>query len=135
MLERQDHLEKQMQVLSQHHVDGMRAFKEFTTLYDARHLNQCDYDMNDQFKLNYILEYMPDLNSVIKRYDEIFERLSKLEKGRALRYEETVEKKMKKARFWKKQQKGKQKEKGSASGKQEGDQEGVKKNKGKHAKE
>ncbi|KAL4344348.1 hypothetical protein AHAS_Ahas11G0169400 [Arachis hypogaea] len=117
-----------MQELAQHHIDGMRAFKEFTTLHNLRYENQRDYDMNAQTKLNYTLEHMPGLNSAFSSYDEYFKERGYLEVERTLRHDEAVKKKMKKVGFWKKL-KGKQKGKGETS-----NQEEERKKKGKQAK-
>ncbi|KAL4391265.1 hypothetical protein AHAS_Ahas03G0227800 [Arachis hypogaea] len=78
----------------------MRAFKEFTTLQNVRYETERDYDMNAQTKLNYVVEHMPVLNSAILGYDEYFKMLGDLEIERALRHDEAVKKKIKKAGFW-----------------------------------
>ncbi|KAL4321404.1 hypothetical protein AHAS_Ahas14G0107100 [Arachis hypogaea] len=86
--------------LAQLQVDNMRAFKEFTTLQDARYEVQADYNINSQIKLNYIAEHLHSLNPPFPIYDQYFKERNDIEVDKAIRLEDRVEETMKKAGFW-----------------------------------
>ncbi|KAL4315473.1 hypothetical protein AHAS_Ahas15G0188600 [Arachis hypogaea] len=92
----------QMQELTQMQAENMRAFKEFTTLQDARYGVQADYKINSQIKLSYIADHLHNMEPAFPTYDEYFKRRSEREVDKALLLEDKVKETMKKAGFWQK---------------------------------
>ncbi|QHO57721.1 uncharacterized protein DS421_3g84660 [Arachis hypogaea] len=90
--------------LAQMQAENMRAFKEFTTLQDARYEVQADYNINSQIKLNYIGEHLHNMDPVFPTYDEFFNKKSEIEVSKAMSLEDRVEEIMNKAGFWRGQQ-------------------------------
>ncbi|KAL4329815.1 hypothetical protein AHAS_Ahas13G0337800 [Arachis hypogaea] len=71
--------------LAQLQVDNMSAFKEFTTLQDARYGVQSDYNINGQIKLNYIAEHLHRMDPAFPIYDQYFKERSDIEVDKAIR--------------------------------------------------
>ncbi|KAL4287545.1 hypothetical protein AHAS_Ahas19G0196900 [Arachis hypogaea] len=80
----------------------MRAFKEFTTLQDARYGVQFDYNINGQIKLSYIADHLHNMEPAFPTYDEYFKGRNEREVEKALFLEDRVKETMKKAEFWQK---------------------------------
>ncbi|RYQ84420.1 hypothetical protein Ahy_B10g103734 isoform A [Arachis hypogaea] len=90
--------------LEQMQAESLKAFKEFTTLQEARYEVQADYNVNSQIKLNYIGEHMHNMDPAFPTFDEFFKMRSEVEVNRAMRLEDRVEEAMNKAGFWQDQQ-------------------------------
>ncbi|RYR29698.1 hypothetical protein Ahy_B01g054161 isoform B [Arachis hypogaea] len=90
--------------LEQMQAESLKAFKEFTTLQDARYEVQADYNINSQIKLNYIGEHLHNMDPAFPTFDEYFKKRSEVEVSRAMRLEDRVEEAMNKAGFWQDQQ-------------------------------
>ncbi|KAL4276332.1 hypothetical protein AHAS_Ahas20G0196600 [Arachis hypogaea] len=88
--------------LTQLQAENMRAFKEFTTLQDARYGVQADYNINGQIKLSYIADHLHNMEPAFPTYDEYFKGRSEREVDKALLLEDRVKETMKKAGFWQK---------------------------------
>ncbi|XP_057755982.1 uncharacterized protein LOC130975173 [Arachis stenosperma] len=73
--------------LAQLQVENMRAFKEFTTLQDARYGVQADYNINGQIKLNYIGKHLHSMDPAFPIYDEYFKKRNDREIDKAIRLE------------------------------------------------
>ncbi|XP_020979490.1 uncharacterized protein LOC110272041 [Arachis ipaensis] len=80
----------------------MRAFKEFTTLQDARYGVQADYNINGQIKLSYIADHLHNMEPSFPIYDEYFKGRNEREVEKALFLEDRVKETMKKVGFWQK---------------------------------
>ncbi|RYR03694.1 hypothetical protein Ahy_B06g082894 isoform B [Arachis hypogaea] len=88
--------------LTQLQAENMRAFKEFTTLQDARYGVEADYNINGQIKLSYIADHLHNMEPVFPTYDEYFKGRSEREVDKALLLEDRVKETMKKGGFWQK---------------------------------
>ncbi|RYR29942.1 hypothetical protein Ahy_B01g054623 isoform C [Arachis hypogaea] len=85
--------------LAQMQAENMRAFKEFTTLQDARYEVQADYNINSQIKLNYIGEHLHNMDPTFPTFDEFFKGKSEIEVSKAMRLEDRVEETMNRVGF------------------------------------
>ncbi|KAL4315796.1 hypothetical protein AHAS_Ahas15G0220900 [Arachis hypogaea] len=88
--------------LTQLQAENMRAFKEFTTLQNARYGVQADYNINCQIKLSYIADHLHNMEPTFPTYDEYFKGKSEREVDKAMLLEDRVKETIKKAGFWQK---------------------------------
>ncbi|XP_016166473.1 involucrin-like [Arachis ipaensis] len=86
----QEHQEKQIQELGRRQKACLQAFEKMRVFQKGCYFNRAGYDINTQSKLNYLIGYLPLLNSEIKRYEDVHDEITSLEIERA-RWKEAEE--------------------------------------------